>query len=144
MTDHERVCLLALVLEWEAQMTPKASPKQDFTAYFRGSSHCIDIRDDKVQSPLASVRRKKSVPAKREPRLSLVFPSIFGVRSVHDQVSRSGLGRRVFGQQPNAHLVEKFRRILRRIARRKGSKTSFRLHSTPLITIALQPLRLPC
>jgi len=26
-------------------------------------------------------------------------------RSVHDQVSRSGLWRRVFGQQPNAHLV---------------------------------------
>jgi hypothetical protein len=54
------------------------------------------------------------------------------------------VGRRVFGQRPNAHLVEKLRRILRRIARRKGSKSSFRLHSTPLITHALQPLRLPC
>jgi hypothetical protein len=54
------------------------------------------------------------------------------------------LWKRVFGRQPNAHLVEKLRRILRRIARRKGSKSSFRLHSIPLITNVLRPLRLPC
>jgi len=60
------------------------------------------------------------------------------VRSVHDQVSRSGYARRAFGLRPDAQLKRKLRRILRRIARHMDSESSFVLLSTPLITCVLQ------
>ena len=59
------------------------------------------------------------------------------VRSVHDQVSRSGYARRAFGLRPDAQLKRGLRRILRRIARLKDSEFSSPLLSTPLITCVL-------
>jgi hypothetical protein len=65
-------------------------------------------------------------------------------RSVHDQVSRSGWVSRA-----KCHSDEIFssgaelRRILRRIVRRKGSKSSSLLLRTPLITLILHASRLP-
>ena len=63
-------------------------------------------------------------------------------RSVHDQVSRSGLGQAL--QTPSdRNLISraKLRRILRRIACRKGSKSSFLLLRTPLKSLAFRALR---
>jgi hypothetical protein len=59
------------------------------------------------------------------------------VRSVHDQVSRSGLCQMSIRLWPDAQLKRKLRRILRRIARHNDSESSPLLLSTPLITCVL-------
>jgi hypothetical protein len=67
-----------------------------------------------------------------------------GVRSVHDQVSRSGLGPMSLWFIGLFVGFRKLRRILRRIARRNGSKLSSPLLSTPLKTCGLRRLAFGC
>jgi hypothetical protein len=50
----------------------------------------------------------------------------YPIRSVHDQVSRSGWEISL-RPKPKTHLVSKLHQILHQIARAKGSKTSFLL-----------------
>jgi hypothetical protein len=60
------------------------------------------------------------------------------VRSVHDQISRSGCARLAIGLRPDAQLKRKLRRILRRIARHNDSESSSLLLSAPLKACVLQ------
>jgi len=66
------------------------------------------------------------------------------IRSVHDQVSRSGYGRFPKGADRVVNPGEEVRQILRQIARRKCSENDLGLLRTPLKTYVLQRSRLLC
>lgn len=66
------------------------------------------------------------------------------IRSVHDQVSRSGCGRLPRGADGVINPGEELRQILRQIVRRKHSENDLGFLRTPLKTHVLQRSRLLC